>query len=251
MRLENKSILVTGAAGGLGREISLRCADEGADIILVDIDGDGLEKVGNEVEAKGRKAVPCVVDVRSKEQVQGAVKKAEEKLNRIDVLVNNAGVFSHIPFLELEEKEWDRLMDIHVKGAFLFNQAVLRHMVDRKVKGSLIHMSSISALIGFTSSAHYCTAKAAILHMSKALALEFGPYGIRSNVVIPGTFETQMNNWFLDDEEGRKNSLKSIPLGRFGRPEEIAHTVVFLSSDEAQYYNGASLLIDGGQTSHI
>ena len=134
---------------------------------------------------------------------------------------------------------------------FLCSQAVLRHMVEKKIRGCLIHMSSITGFIAFPGSAAYCTSKGALLQLSKVLALEFGPLGIRSNCIAPGTFDTSMNAWFLDDPQARKDTLASIPLGRVGEPEEIANTVVFLASDEGSYFNGAVLLQDGGQITHI
>ena len=178
------------------------------------------------------------------------VDRAVEMFGKIDVLVNNAGVFTLVPFLELSEEEWDQMIDTNLKGAFLCSQAVLRFMVEKHIEGSLIHISSISGFVAFTESAHYCSSKGGLLQLSKVLALAFGPHNIRSNVIAPGTFETQMTVSFLGTPEGRAGSLKSIPLNRFGQPEDIASTVVFLASDEASYLNGATLLIDGGQITH-
>ena len=251
MRLSGKAVVVTGSAAGLGRAIAKRCAEEGADVLLADVDLPGAQAVVQEIQRIGRKAVACKVDVRSKEQVQVMVDMAVADLGRIDVLVNDAGVVSHIPFLDLPEEEWDRVMDVNVKGSFLCSQAVLRFMVSHKIGGALIHIGSISGFVAFTGSAHYCSAKGAIHQLNKALALEFGPLGIRSNVIAPGTFDTRMNAWFLDDPGLRENALKTIPFGRFGKPEEIASAVVFLASDDAVYINGAALLVDGGQLTHI
>jgi NAD(P)-dependent dehydrogenase (short-subunit alcohol dehydrogenase family) len=251
MRLKNKVVVVTGGAAGLGRAIGIRCAQEGAQVVLADVNRDGLQNVAAEIESAGGQALTVKVDVREKADVDQMVERAVQTFGKIDVLVNNAGVFSHIPFLELPVEEWDRMMDIHTKGTFLCSQAVLKHMVANKIQGSLIHLSSISGFVAFTGSAHYCAAKGAILQISKVLALEFGPYGIRSNAIAPGTFDTQMNAWFLEDAASRESSLKSIPLNRLGKPEEIASAVVFLASDEASYFNGANLLIDGGQITHI
>ena len=250
-RLENKVVIVTGGAAGLGRAIGLRCAKEGAKVVLADVNLGGAQSVTAEVAGMGGQALAVQVDVRDKSQVVNMVEQAIAAFGKTDVLVNNAGVFSHIPFLELPEAEWDRMMDIHVKGMFLCSQAVLSHMVQNGIQGSLIHLSSVSAQIAFTASGHYCAAKAAILQLSKVLALEFGPHGIRSNAIVPGNFETQMNAWFMDDPTSRESSLKSIPLRRFGQPDEIAAAVAFLASDDANYFNGAALLIDGGLITHI
>lgn len=251
MRLKDKVMIVTGGAAGLGKSIALRSAGEGADIVVADVDLAGAEAVAHEIENLGRKALAVKLDVRNKEQVESMVDQAVQHLGEIDVLVNNAGIFSHSSFLDLKEEVWDRMLDINLKGSFLCSQAVLRYMVANKIAGSLIHMSSISGLIAFSGSAEYCASKGAILQLSKVLALEFGPYGIRSNAIAPGTFETQMNAWFMDDPEGRQNSLKGIPLGRFGKPGEIADAVVFLASNESAFMSGATLVIDGGQITHV
>jgi glucose 1-dehydrogenase len=250
MRLKGKVIIVTGGAGGFGRAIGMRCAQEGADLVLADINFEGAKKTALEVEKIGRRALPLRVDVRKKKQVQHMIDQAVKTFNKVDVLVNNAGVFTMIPFLELSEKEWDRMIDTNLKGSFLCSQAVIAHMVEKKILGSLIHISSLSAFVAFPESAHYCSSKGALLQLSKVLALAFGPNGIRSNVITPGTCETQMTEVFLGTPEGREFSLKSIPLKRFGEPDDIAAAVVFLASDEASYFNGATLQVDGGAITH-
>lgn len=251
MRLPGKVVIVTGAASGLGRAIAVKCAEEGADLLLADVDLAGAEAVAQQIQGIGRKAIASQVDVRSKEQVQAMVDKTVAELGRIDVLVNDAGVASNMSFLELPEQEWDRMMDVNVKGSFLCSQAVLRYWVSQKIAGVLIHLGSIAGFVAFSGSAHYCAAKGAIHQLNKALALEFAPLGIRSNVIAPGTFDTRMNARFLDDPTLRADALKTIPYGRFGKPEDIANAAVFLASDDSVYMNGAALLVDGGQLTHI
>jgi NAD(P)-dependent dehydrogenase (short-subunit alcohol dehydrogenase family) len=250
MRLKGKVILVTGGATGLGQAICQRCAEEGAAVIVADVNFEGAQQTASDIKNNGGNALAAQVDVKDKAQVQSMVSEVVEHMGQIDVLVNNAGIFSRGPSTEVSEEDWDRMMDINVKGSFLCTQAVVKQMIEKKIPGSLIHMSSIAGFVGFAESLAYCTSKGAILQMSKVLALEYGPHGIRSNVIAPGTFNTAMNDWFLKDAEFRKSSLASIPLGRLGEPEEIASTVVFLASDEASYFNGAVLLHDGGQIAH-
>jgi NAD(P)-dependent dehydrogenase (short-subunit alcohol dehydrogenase family) len=251
MRLSDKVVIVTGSATGMGRSIAIQCAEEGADIALADIDLPGVLAVAQEIQGLGRKALAFQVDVRSREQVDAMVETVITELGRIDVLVNNAGVASHVPFVDLSEAEWDRVMDVNAKGSFLCSQAVLRYMVSHQVAGVLIHIGSIAGYVAFPGSAQYCAAKGAVHQLSKALALEFGPLGIRSNIVAPGTYETRMNAWFLDDPGPRAEALKTIPVGRFGQPQDVANAVVFLASQEAVYMNGAEVLVDGGQLTHI
>jgi NAD(P)-dependent dehydrogenase (short-subunit alcohol dehydrogenase family) len=251
MKLRNQTILITGAAGELGQAMALACATAGANIVAADLNLAGAEALTADVRALGRSALALPLDVCDGAAVRAAVAKAVATLGQIDGLINNAGVFSHIPFLELPETEWDRMFNIHVRGAFLCSQAVLRHMVEQQVAGSIVNISSVSGLVGFSASCHYGSAKAALDHMSRILALEFGPHGIRVNTVAPGTYNTRMNAWFLNQPESRSASLKTIPLGRFGEPVELADAVTFLLSPEARYITGATLVVDGGQITHI
>ena len=251
MRLSGKVVVVTGSATGMGRATALKCAEAGADVALGDIDLAGVQAVAQAIQGMGRKAVACQVDVRSREQAEALMARAIVDLGRIDVLVNNAGVATYAPFLELTEAEWHRVMDVNATGSFICSQIVLRYMVSHQIKGVIIHLGSIAGIVAFPGAAPYCAAKGAIHQLNKALALEFGPLGIRSNVVAPGTFDTRMNARFLDDPVARAEALRTIPVGRFGYPDDIANAVVFLASDEAVYLNGSVLLVDGGQLTHI
>lgn len=250
MRLENKVVIVTGAGSGLGKAVALKVAAEGANLVLADINAEAIAKTAVEIEALGRKALQCTVDVCNVESVQNMITAAVKEFGQVHGLVNSAGIFTSIPFLDLSERDWDRMIDINLKGSFLCAQSFIKQAVQQDTGASVVFLSSISGFIGFTKSAHYCASKGAVRQLSKAIALEFGPQNIRSNVVAPGTIETPMNAWIIDDPEMHKQSVASIPMGRFGKSSEIADAICFLLSNEASYVNGAELLVDGGQITH-
>lgn len=250
MRLENKTVIVTGAGSGLGKAVAVAAAKEGAAVVLADINEDAMNKTAQEIRENGQKALCSQVNVCSQESIGQMLTKAVDTFGQVDALVNCAGIFSSIPFLELTEEDWDRMLDINLKGSFLCSQAFIRQLLNQKTGGSLVFLSSISGYIGFTKSAHYCASKGAVRQLSKAIALEFGPSGIRSNVVAPGTIATPMNDWIIKDPKMHAQSVSSIPMGRFGTSQGIASAILFLISDEAAYCTGAELLVDGGQITH-
>lgn len=250
MRLENKTVVVTGAGSGLGKAVAIMAAKEGAKIVMADINQAAMDVTKEEISSAGGQAIGCVVDVCKEESIVSMLEEGVKAFGKVDALVNCAGIFSSIPFLELSEKDWDRMININLKGSFLCTQQFIKQVLKQNTGASIVFLSSISGFIGFTKSAHYCASKGAIRQLSKAIALEFGPQGIRSNVVAPGTIETPMNSWIIDDPEMHKQSVASIPMGRFGKSEEIASAILFLISDEASYCTGSELLVDGGQITH-
>jgi NAD(P)-dependent dehydrogenase (short-subunit alcohol dehydrogenase family) len=250
MRLTDKTIIVTGAGSGLGKATALMSAKAGANLVLADICTDNLNEVKEEIINNGNKAVAAAVDVCRAESVDAMLRDAVLTFGRVDGLVNCAGIFSSIPFLEMREEDFDRMIDINLKGSFLCAQSFIKQLLSQGSSGSIVFLSSISGYIGFTNSAHYCASKGAIRQLSKAIALEFGSQGIRSNVVAPGTIETPMNAWIIDDPQMYARSVASIPLGRFGKAAEIASAVVFLLSEDAAFCTGSELLVDGGQITH-
>lgn len=250
MRINKKRVVITGGGSGLGKAMALYAAQEGADIVLADISEAAMESTAAEIRALGRKAVCSKVDVCDGSSIQQMLDKATAELGGVDALINSAGVFSSIPFLELTEADWDKMLDVNLKGSFLCSQLFIKQLLAQKTGGSLLFISSISGYIGFTKSAHYCASKGAVRQLSKALALEFGPNGIRSNVIAPGTIETPMNAWIMDDPAMKAQSVGSIPLGRFGKVEEVAAAAIYLISDEASFCSGSELLVDGGQITH-
>jgi len=176
------------------------------------------------------------------------VKKAVEKFGKVDILVNNAGICQFKPFLELTEEEWDRTLDINLKGYFLCAQAAAKEMVQRK-SGVIINIASVAmgqAGVGFPTLVHYCASKGAIVAMTEALALELAPYNIRVNAISPGAIETPMIDPLKKDPKAIEGMLARIPMHRVGKPEEVSNLVLFLASDKSSYMTGSTVVIDGG-----
>ncbi|MFH5879395.1 SDR family NAD(P)-dependent oxidoreductase [Arthrobacter sp. NA-172] len=245
MKLDGRKALVTGASGGLGSAIALGLAREGADVALHGNNQDALTESAERVRALGRRAVIVTGDVGDFETAQAMTDRAAEELGGLDILVNNAGITSTSPFLTMPFEEWERVMRTNVSGYFAVGQAAARHMSNRGA-GAIINVSSTRErqLAGSTA---YCSSKGAISMLTRCMAMELAPYGIRVNGVAPGTIVTGLNRSYALDEDFRTKRLASIPLGRYGETDEVAGAVVFLASDEASFMVGASLFIDGGQ----
>lgn len=247
--LTGKVALITGARRGIGKGIAQALAEAGADVVISDIDLEESQKTAREIsQATGRKTLAIKCDVTKKDEVENLARQTVEKFGRLDILVNNAGIYQPKPFLELSEEEWDRTLDINLKGEFLCAQAAAREMVKNKW-GRIINIASIASGqtgVGVQLATHYCASKGGITAMTEALALELGPLGIRVNAVGPGLVETAMTEGWDQDEAVKQGVLARIPVGRPGQPKDIAAVVVFLSSDEADYVNGATIFVDGG-----
>jgi len=246
MRLYDKVAIVTGATRGIGRAIAVRFGQEGARIAVI---GQQEEK-GHEsvqlIEAAGGQALFICTDVSDSAQVQAMVDAVLERWGHIDVLVNNAAICPFMGFLEMPEEQWERVLDVNLKGYFLCSQAVARVMVEQGIKGRIIAVSSISAEFGGSQQAHYCASKAGINLLIKSMAISLGPYGITCNAVLPGTVETDINREALSDPEVRDYWLKRGPIGGLGKPEDIAGPVLFFASDDSAWCTGSMLVVDGG-----
>jgi len=243
MRFSGKVALVTGSAMGIGKEIASRLAKEGASVVLFDI-SDKVFETAEELKKLGAKVLAFKGDVTKKNDVEKAVVETVEKFGKIDILVNNAGIYPFKPFLEITEEDWDKVMNVNVKGAFYFTKAVAPIMVKNKY-GRIINISSIAAIVGFPSLTHYCASKAALVGFTKALALELAPYNITVNAVAPGPIETPGTKSAGSTIE---SIVKAIPVGRMGLPSDVAAVVAFLASDEASFITGALIVVDGGYT---
>jgi len=253
MLLEDKVVAVTGGSRGIGRAVALACARAGADVVVnfrTGGDADGSSGPGQEVleaiRGIGRRAIAVEGDVADPGTANAIVTGAVEAFGKLDVLASNAGICPFHTFLDMPLDTMRRTMEVNLFGTFYVAQAAANQMVRQGHGGSIIAMSSISALVGGAQQTHYTPTKAGIHSLMQSCAVALGPYGIRCNSVLPGTIETDINKGDLSDPEKRAYFNKRIPLGRLGEPEDLGGPVVFLASDMARYVTGAALLVDGG-----
>jgi 3-oxoacyl-[acyl-carrier protein] reductase len=242
--LAGRAAFVTGAGAGIGRTISCRFAEEGADIAAIDIDRRTAEETAALVRAAGRRAVAIRADVARADEVAGAAAQAFAAFGRIDVLVNNAGVTRDAVIVEMPEADWDAVLDVHLKGAFLSIRAIGPRMRDAR-RGAIINMSSISAKSCNVGQANYAAAKAGIVALTKVTAREFAPYGVRANAIQPGLISTPPT--LARGEAKLREGAAGTPLGRIGTPEEVASVALFLASDMASFLTGAVIEVSGGR----
>ena len=247
MNLEGKVAIVTGGAQGIGKGIVERYVKENAKVAIFDIDKDMLEATEAEMKSMGGDVITFTVDVLSKEQIFNAVNAVADKWEHIDILVNDAGICPWADFLEIPEEDWDKVMGINLKGYFLMSQAVGRIMSKQKDGGSIIHMSSVNGLAAEAQIAHYNVSKGGINMLTMSMALELAKYNIRVNAICPGFIDTRLNRSDIENEEWLKEYLKTIPMGRVGKPSDIASAAFFLASDDSAYITGHLLVVDGGQ----
>ncbi len=244
MELRGKVAVVTGSGRGIGRAIALAFAKEGARVAVNCLHKENAEKVVKEIKKSGGDAIAVSGDVSSAKDVKKIFDAAVKKFRRVDILVNNAGIVHFDPLLKMSEKQWDRILDVNLKGCFLCSQAAARIMVKQK-SGKIINISSIAGKIGFPQLAHYCASKGGIIELTREMALELAP-NITVNAIGPGVIETDMTKGLLAHRKSREGLLQQIPLGRTGRPEDIAGVAVFLASNDADYITGQTIFADGG-----
>jgi 3-oxoacyl-[acyl-carrier protein] reductase len=243
MRLKDRVSLITGAAQGIGKEIALTFAKEGSDIIIFDVNLEEANKTKQDVESLGRKSTAFEVDITDYKVVQDCVNKILDKFIKIDILVNNAGIVKDSLILRMTESDWDRVIDVNLKGAFNCIKAVSKAMLKQR-RGKIINIASIIGLIGNVGQANYSASKAGMIALTKTAAKEFASRGILVNAVLPGFIKTQMTESL--SEEVKKEILERIPLQRFGEPKDVADLCLFLASDESNYITGQTFIVDGG-----
>lgn len=246
MRLENKVALISGGARGMGAVEAKLFASEGAKVII----GDMLEAEGHQVEAEineaGGECVFVPLDVSDEDAWERAVNEAVSRYGKLDILVNNAGIYRANTVEDTSSAEWDQVMDVNAKGVFLGIRYAIPAM--RKAGGgSIVNISSVAGLAGSRRTSAYNASKGAVRLLTKSTALQYASEGIRANSVHPGTIETPMTEGFLADDEQREDRMNRTPLGRLGRPEDVAYGALYLASDEASFVTGSELVIDGGR----
>ena len=241
--LENKVAIVTGARRGIGRGIALALAEAGADVVVSDIELLECQKVVEEIESLGRKGLAVKCDVTQKLEVDEMVKKTVEKFGKVDILVNNAGILISKLVTDVTAEEYEKLMSINVRGYLFCAQEAAKVMQEG---GRIINIASIAGMFGSPVWAVYCASKAAVINLTKSLAVTLAPKKVNVNAIAPGLIETDMTKDLLADQKMREYLLGRTPLGRPGQPEEIGKVAVFLASDGVSFMTGATVVVDGG-----
>ena len=244
MRLTNKTAIITGGGSGIGQACAWAFYQEGANVVLFGRREDKLKETAQEL---GSRAMTVSGDMTRSEDLDRLVQETLSKFHRIDILVNNAGLFKGAPLHEISDEQYDEMMNINMRAVFQLTRRVLPVMMEQK-SGNIIHISSILGIIAVPQVAVYNISKGALNQFSRSIAVEYGSYGIRSNSICPGLIETDMTADLMKDEALMQEWSKGYPIGRFGKPEDVANTCLFLASDESPFITGTVLPVDGGFT---
>ncbi len=239
--------IVTGGSQGIGLAISRTLAEAGAQVVIANRNAARGERAAVGLRARGLRAVAQPVDVTRRPSVQALVDAVLRRFGRIDILVNNAGVHVRNETEHLTDAEWERLLGVNLTGTFLCSQIVGRHMIRRR-RGAIVNLATMGAAIALPRGTAYCATKAAVAHFTSALACEWGKFGVRVNAVAPGAVRSAMSDEVWNDPERRRFNTQQTPLGRWGRPADVAAAVRYLASDDASYVTGHVLYVDGGRT---
>ena len=244
MRLTHKTAIITGGATGIGLACAKLFTQEGARVVIFGRRQDRLDQAQKEI---GSAVLAIQGDITQEKDTARLVKTAVKQLGKVDILINNAGTFAPSPLHETDDAVWDQTFNINMRGVFQLTRKILPQMIEQG-SGSIIHISSILGMIAVPQTAAYNASKGALNQFSKSIAVEYGGQGIRSNSICPGMIETEMTEELRSDKALMQEFLKGYPLGRFGKPEEVAQACLFLASDESSFITGTTLPIDGGYT---
>ena len=243
MVLGGKIAVVTGAGRGIGRAIAMKLAEDGADIAVVDLARESVDDVVGEIRQMGRKALGLTANVTVSSDVEEFIKQVIDEFGRIDILVNNAGITRDTLLMRMKEEDWDSVINVNLKGAFLCTKGVSRIMMKQRY-GKIVNISSVIGLMGNAGQSNYGASKAGLLGFTKSAARELAPRNITVNAVAPGFIETQMTDVLPEDM--KKQLVNQIPLGRIGSSKDVANAVMFLASDASGYITGQTITVDGG-----
>ena len=246
MRLENKVAIITGSSKGIGMAIAKAFAKEGASVVINGRKIEDTRSVADDIISSGGKAIAVAGDISKREDMKTLIDKTIAAFGKLDILVNNAGIALIEPFVELKEENWDRIVSVNLKGTYICSQEATKQMIRQNSGGRIINISSIAGTIGFAGTAHYSATKAGIIGLTKVMAVELADYGINVNAIGPGVIDTDMTKGILDDARYKTQFLQKIPVGRIGKPEDIAPMAVYLASDESSYVTGETFYVDGG-----
>ncbi len=248
LNLKGKVAVITGARRGMGKSHALLFAKSGAKVVVSDISQEECQLVVDEIKKNGEEAMAIKCDVTKKAEVDNMIKQAVDKWGKVDILVNNAGICQFKSFLEITEEEWDRTLDINLKGQFLCAQAAAKEMAKQK-SGVIINIASIEmgqVGNGMPFLAHYCASKGGVVALTETLAAELAPYNIRVNAVAPGAIDTPITSGQKVDPKMMEGTMNRIPMHRMGRSEEVSNLVLFLASEVSSYMTGSTVVVDGG-----
>jgi len=251
MRLKDKVAIITGGGSGFGEVTGHLFASEGAAVMLADINTAAARTVAESIQAKGGKAAWVEANVSSSESTEAMVKATLDSFGQVDILFNNAGIEGWGSVIDADEAVWERIFAVHVRGAFLCSKHTISAMIRRGKGGSVINVSSVAGLVGLQNMAAYSAAKGAIISLTRSMATDFAQHKIRVNCIAPGTTMTPLGKRLIENDTPEKlaQRLSRYPMGRFGEPEEIARSVLYLASDDSSYTTGTCLVMDGGLTS--